>query len=163
MPYTDHFDTTTPSCNHPVAIFAQTKRFPLVWDTLEENGIKLDTWRELLPETLEVKDAKNKEGFIYKPACGRVGEKISIKDACRDNEYNEILKEVKKYPKDYLAQKQFMSKPLIDNEGKEYHVCLGSYTVDGKHAGFYARISSKKRIDSDAADIPVIIKRSKKK
>ena len=158
-----YFDTTTPSCNHPIAIFAQTKRFPLVWDTLEENGIKLDTWRELLPETLEVKDAKNKEGFIYKPACGRVGEKISIKDACRDNEYNEILKEVKKYPKDYLAQKQFMSKPLIDNEGKEYHVCLGSYTVDGKHAGFYARISSKKRIDSDAADIPVIIKRSKKK
>ena len=56
-----------------------------------------------------------------------------------------------------------MSKPLIDNEGKEYHVCLGSYTVDGKHAGFYARISNKKRIDSDAADIPVIIKRSKKK
>ena len=70
---------------------------------------------------------------------------------------------VKKYPKNYLAQKQFMSKPLIDNEGKEYHVCLGSYTVDGKHAGFYARISNKKRIDSDAADIPVIIKRSKKK
>ena len=74
-----YFDTITPSCNHPVAIFAQTKRFPLVWDTLEENGIKLDTWRELLPETLEVKDAKNKEGFIYKPACGRVGEKISKK------------------------------------------------------------------------------------
>ena len=158
-----YFDTITPSCNHPVAIFAQTKRFPLVWDTLEENGIKLDTWRELLPETLEVKDAKGLEGFIYKPACGRVGEKISIKEACRDDEYEKILKEVKKYPKDYLAQKQFMSKPLIDNDGKEFHVCLGSYTVDGKHAGFYARISSKKRIDSDAADIPVIIKRSKKK
>ena len=158
-----YFDTETPSCNHPVAIFAQTKRFPLVWDTLEQNGIKLDTWRQLLPETIEVKQAKGREGFIYKPACGRVGEKISIKDAIQIEEYNEILKEVKWHPKDYLAQKQFISKPLIDQEGKEFHVCLGSYTVDGKHAGFYARISPKRRIDSDAADIPVIIKRSKKK
>ena len=34
-----YFDTVTPSCNHPVAIFAQTKRFPLIWDILEKNGI----------------------------------------------------------------------------------------------------------------------------
>lgn len=73
-----YFDTITPSCNHPIAIFAQTKRFPLVWYSLEKLGVNLSTWRELLPETLEVKDVRNKEGFIYKPACGRVGENISI-------------------------------------------------------------------------------------
>ena len=127
----EYFDTVTPSCNHPVAIFAQTKRFPLIWDILEKNGIKLSTWKELLPETVEVKDAKNKEGFIFKPACGRVGEKISIKEACKDNEYDEILKDVKKHPKEYLAQKKFISRPVIDENGNEFHVCLGSYTVDG--------------------------------
>lgn len=157
-----YFDTITPSCNHPVAIFAQTKRFPLIWNELEKNGIDLTTWRQLLPDTIEVKDAKNKEGYIFKPACGRVGESISIKEACRDNEYQEILKDVKKHPKQYLAQKQFISKPLKSAEGKEYHVCLGSYTVDGKHAGYYARISDKPRIDSNAADIPVLIERSEK-
>ena len=73
-----YFDTTTVSCNHPIAIFAQTKRFPFVWDMLEEKGIPMSTWRELLPTTLEVKDAKGKEGYIYKPAYGRVGEKISL-------------------------------------------------------------------------------------
>ena len=155
-----YFDTITPSCNHPVAIFAQTKRFPLIWNTLEKNGINLSTWRELLPETIEVKEAKNKEGYIYKPACGRVGEKISIKEACQDNEYQEILADVKKHPKEYLAQKKFISKPLVDENGNEFHVCLGSYTVDGKHAGYYARISSTPRIDSNAADIPVLIERS---
>ena len=155
-----YFDTITPSCNHPVAIFAQTKRFPLIWDALEKQGIELSTWRKLLPETIEVKYAKNIEGFIYKPACGRVGEKISIKEACKDNEYNEILKDVKKHPKEYLAQKKFISKPVIDEKGNEYHVCLGSYTVDGKHAGYYARISNTPRIDSNAADIPVLIERS---
>ena len=155
-----YFTTITPSCNHPIAIFAQTKRFPLIWDELEKNGIKLSVWKKLLPETIEVKQVKDREGFIFKPACGRVGENISIKEACKDNEYNEILKDVKKHPKEYLAQKKFISKPVKDENGNEFHVCLGSYTVDGKHGGYYARISNTPRIDSNAADIPVLIEGS---
>ena len=155
-----YFDTITPSCNHPVAIYAQTKRFPLVWDVMEQQGISMDTWRKLLPETVEVKDAKGKEGFIYKPACGRVGEKISIEEACRGDEYQKILADVKKHPKKYLAQKRFHSKPLLGENGEQFHVCLGSYSVDGKHGGYYARISDTPRIDSNAADIPVLIEGS---
>lgn len=152
-----YFDTTTVSCNHPIAIFAQTKRFPLVWDTLEQKGISMSTWRELLPDTIEVKGAKGKDGYIYKPACGRVGEKISIKEACAEGEYQKIISDVKRHPKKYLAQKKFNSKPLAGENGESFHVCLGSYTVDGKHAGYYARISESPRIDSNAADIPVLI------
>ena len=152
-----YFDTTTISCNHPIAIFAQTKRFPLVWDVLEKNGIPMSAWRELLPKTLEVKEAKGKEGYIYKPACGRVGEKISIKEACREDEYKKIIADVKRHPKKYLAQERFHSKPLEGMNGESFHVCLGSYTVDGGHAGYYARISETPRIDSNAADIPVLI------
>lgn len=151
------FNTTTPSCNHPIAIYAQTKRFPLIWKALEEAGIKLETWKKLLPETIEVKKLNKKEGYIFKPACGRVGEKISIKEACDENEYKQILKDVKKHPRKYLAQKQFISRPLLGINNEEFHVCLGSYTVNGKHAGFYARISKTPRIDSNAADIPVLI------
>lgn len=152
-----YFDTTTISCNHPVAMYAQTKRFPFVWDVLEQKGIDMSTWRKLLPDTLEVKDAKGKEGYIYKPACGRVGEKISIEEACEGTEYKDILKEVKQHPKHFLAQKKFISRPLKGQNGEEFHVCLGSYCVDGKHAGYYARISDVPRIDSNAADIPVLI------
>ncbi len=152
-----YFDTITPSCNHPVAIFAQTKRFPLVWDVLEKNGIKLDTWRKLLPDTIEVKDVKVKDGYIFKPACGRVGEKISIKEACIGDEYKKILDDVRKHPKQFLAQKKFKSKPVIGDDGTKFHVCLGSYSVDGIHGGYYARISNLPRIDSNAADIPVLI------
>lgn len=154
-----YFDTTTVSCNHPIAMFAQTKRFPLIWDELEKNGISMSTWKKLLPDTVEVKSAKGKEGYIYKPACGRVGEKISIKEACQDYEYRNILRDVKWHPKKYLAQKRFQSKPLIGVNGEPFHVCLGSYTIDGKHAGYYARISELPRIDSNAADIPVLIER----
>lgn len=157
-----YFNTETPSCNHPIAIFAQTKRFPFVWPNLEKEGIKLSTWKELLPDTIEVKDMKNKTGYIYKPVNGRVGEKISIKEAIKEEEYKKILSDVKKHPKQYVAQKKFQSKPLISEEGNTFHVCIGSYSVDGNHAGYYARISNTPRIDSNAADIPVLIERSKK-
>lgn len=155
-----YFDTTTVSCNHPVAVYAQTKRFPFVWDVLEKNGISMATWRKLLPKTIEVRDAKGKEGYIYKPAYGRVGEKISIEEACIGDEYKKIINDVKKHPKKYIAQKRFDSKVLNGENGEKYHVCLGSYTVEGKHAGYYARISKSPRIDSNAADIPVLIERN---
>lgn len=154
-----YFDTTTCSCNHPIAIFAQTKRFPFVWNVLEANGISMSTWRELLPETITVKEAKGKDGYIYKPVYGRVGEMIGIKEACEADEYKQILREVKLTPKNYLAQKKFISKPLVGENGRQFHVCIGSYTVDTKHAGYYARISDTPRIDSNAADIPVLIEK----
>ena len=154
-----YFNTNTISCNHPISIYAQSKRFPFVWEDLEKVGISMKTWKKLLPETIEVKDLGDKEGFIYKPVYGRVGEKISIKEACKDDEYEKILKDVKKHQKQYLAQKRFNSKPLKSEDGKEYHICLGSYTIEGNHAGYYARMSSSPRIDSYAADIPVLIEK----
>ncbi len=154
-----YFDTITKSCNHPIAIYAQSKRFPFVWDDLEKAGIKMKTWKSLLPKTIEVKDMRLQDDFIYKPVYGRVGEKISIKEACKGDEYFRILKDVKKHPKEYLAQKRFKSLPIEDEDGVKYHICLGSYMIDDVHAGYYARISLQPRIDSYAADIPVLIEK----
>jgi glutathionylspermidine synthase len=117
----------------------------------------LPTWRELLPPTRTVKDAENETGFMYKPVYGRTGEGIAIKEACSEDEYRKIMKDVKKHPKRYVTQKRFDSRPLISEDGSRFHVCLGSYGVDGKAAGYYARISETPRIDSGAADIPVLI------
>jgi len=154
-----YFKTTTISCNHPIAIYAQSKRFPLVWKDLEKANIHMETWRSLLPETLEVKNLGQRQGFIYKPVYGRVGERISIKEACKGDEYKKIIQDVKKHPKQYLAQKKFESLPLKGDNKEEYHVCLGSYIIEGEHAGYYARISEYPRIDSYAADIPVLIEK----
>ena len=154
-----YFNTTTISCNHPIAIYAQSKRFPFVWNELEKVDIKMETWKSLLPETIEINDIGQKQGFIYKPIYGRVGERISIKEACKGDEYDKIIKDVKKHPKQYLAQKRFESLPLKGENGEEYHICLGSYIIEGEHAGYYARISEYPRIDSYAADIPVLIEK----
>ena len=152
-----YFSSLTKSCNHPISIYAQSKRFPFVWDDLEKAGINMKTWRSLIPETFEVKNTILKDGYIYKPVYGRVGEKISIKEACKDDEYEKILKDVKKHPKQYLIQKKFESNPLKTKDGKQYHICIGSYTIEGEHAGYYARMSQYPRIDSYAEDIPVLV------
>ena len=154
-----YFNTITKSCNHPISIYAQSKRFPFVWNDLEKAGISMSTWKKLLPETFEVKKFLLKEGYIYKPVYGRVGERISIKEACRGDEYEKILRDVKKHPKQYLLQKDFKSKAILTDDGKKYHICLGSYTIEGKYAGYYARMSQYPRIDSYAEDIPVLIEK----
>ena len=154
-----YFNTVTKSCNHPISIYAQSKRFPFVWNDLEKAGISMSTWKKLLPETFEVKKFLLKEGYIYKPVYGRVGERISIKEACKGDEYEKILRDVKKHPQQYLLQKYFKSKAIITNDGNKYHICLGSYTIEGKHAGYYARMSLYPRIDSYAEDIPVLIEK----
>lgn len=156
-----YFNTATPSINHPVSLYAQTKRFPFMWEILETNGIDMSTWKKLLPHTVKVTkeycDEKSLEEYIFKPAYGRVGEKISIKEACRGDEFKKIIKDVKRHPGKYIAQKKFNSMPLVTEEGEEFHVCIGSFSVDDDHAGFYARISNLPRIDSHAADIPVLV------
>ena len=154
-----YFKNVTKSCNHPISIYAQSKKFPLIWDDLEKAGISMRTWKKLLPETVEVRKLGLREGFIYKPIYGRVGERISIKEACKGDEYQKILKDVKKHPNQYLAQKKFQSKPLKTEDGKEYHICLGSYMIEEEHAGYYARISQYPIIDSYAEDIPVLIEK----
>ena len=72
------------------------------------------------------------------------------------------MKDVKKHPKRYVSQKRFNSRALIGDDGESFHVCLGSFCVNGKAAGYYARISKTPRIDSTAADIPVLIERNEK-
>ncbi len=130
-----YFDTTTVSCNHPIAIYAQTKRFPFVWDILTRKTESVCLSGEACFLTRgRCRDAREKEGYIFKPAYGRVGEKIGIPEACSGEEYRELLAEVKRSPKKFLAQKRFQSRPLEGKNGEAFHLCLGSYTVDGAHA-----------------------------
>jgi len=150
-----YYNCITPSCNHPIAILTQSKRLPLVWNEL---GCNIQTWRQLLPETKNPKEVDVKdENWIFKPALGRVGEGISIREAAKKEEMQQIMKAVKAYPQDWVAQRKFKSVPLLSQDGIEYHLCVGAFTVDGKGAGLYARISPYPRIDGRARDIPVLI------
>ena len=143
--WTGYYDCEIPSCNHPVAIFAQSKRLPLIWDKL---NIEIPAWRKLLPETKDPKSVtpQDKE-WLYKPALGRVGEGITFRD-------EKLEKIIRRYSTDWIAQQMFKSQPL-----ESYHLCVGVFTVNGKRAGFYGRVSPYSVIDSRAKDIPILIGR----
>jgi glutathionylspermidine synthase len=156
-----YFDSETPACNHPISILAQSKRLPLIWDNL---GVEIPMWKKLLPLTCDPKSIKVRGyNYIYKPALGRVGEGISIKEAISKDELSKIEKSVCKHPEDWAAQKMFMSQPLISSDGESYHLCIGVFTVNGNNAGFYGRISPYPRIDANAKDIPVLVLKEEKK
>ena len=152
--WSGYYDTQTVSCNHPVAIYAQSKRLPLVWDEL---GVDIPAWKKLLPETRDPRSKHLTPDFIFKPALGRVGEGISIKEAISPKEFAAINKAARRSPLDWLAQRRFESVPLIAEDGTAYHLCIGVFTVDGKAAGFYGRISPYPRIDANAKDIPLLV------
>lgn len=149
------YDCTTPSCNHPVAILTQPKRLPLVWDKL---NVDVTTWKKLLPQTINPKSVDpDDESWIFKPSLGRVGEGISIKEAVSEKELRSIKKSVKRHPNNWIAQQKFISQPIVTNDYQTHHVCIGVFTVNGKSAGFYGRISPFSRIDGRAKDIPILV------
>ena len=141
-------------------MLTQSKRLPLVWNEL---GVDVSNWKMLLPETKEPKTiSKNQEGWIYKPAFGRVGNGISIKGAVSEKERLKIEKAARRQKRLWAAQHMFNSIPIESQSGEKFHICLGVFTVDGKAAGFYARLSENARIDENAQDVPVLIDRKVK-
>ena len=150
-----YFTTNVTSCNHPISLYSQSKRLPLIWDDI---GLDLPTWRQLLPKTTAPRlDNFFESDWVYKPAMSRVGDGISIREAISDKEYKDIIKQVKKKPQNWVSQKKFTSVPIVDEIGDEYHVCIGVFTVNGKSAGFYGRLSKLSRVDDKAIDVPILI------
>jgi len=153
--WSGYFDCGIPCCNHPAAMLTQSKRLPLVWDEL---GVCIPNWKTLLEETKEPRSIKKGlDGWIYKPAFGRVGAGISIKGAVSEKECRKIEKAARSQRKGWVAQRMFRSVPVISPDGKSYHVCIGVFTVDGRAAGFYARLSGAALINESAQDVPVLI------
>jgi len=154
-----YFRTTQiPLSNPGTAIVIQTKRFPLVWNQL---GADLSTWRKFLPATGEVSgDACFEESIVLKPALGRVGEGIGIRGVTEEKEFSRIVQEAKRNSHQWVAQKRFTIVPL-DCEARRKFCCIGVFTIGGKAAGFYGRVSDSPIIGQNAQDAAVLVESEK--
>jgi len=146
-----------PQCNPTVALITQAKRFPLVWDALET---QLPTWRSLLPETRDPRQVNNlkDKSWVFKPALGRMGERIGIWGVTETESWLKIQRNVQQHPEKWVAQRQFKPIPLLTVDGYLYP-CIGVYTINGLAAGAYGRLSRKPLTDSTAQDIAVLTQR----
>jgi glutathionylspermidine synthase len=141
--------------NPGFAIVLQTKRFPLVWDELRT---ELRTWRELLPETREPSEtsASVDDSWVLKPALGRVGEGIGIREITPSEQFQKIVRDARRHPREWVAQRRFHILPVLTESGEVYP-CIGVYTIGGKAAGFYGRTAVQPIITQHAQDAAVLI------
>lgn len=150
------FSHTVPAANHASAVVTQSKRLPLVWDQL---GVEVPSWKKFLPETKEASVAlKDKSNlWILKPAFGRVGEGVTVPQTMSAKEFSKIRWGARVFSRDWLSQRLFIAKELLNSSGIAQYLCVGVFVVNGKACGFYGRVADKPRISLQAQDIPVLI------
>jgi glutathionylspermidine synthase len=154
--WTSFFEcTSTPVSNPGTALLTQSKRFPLAWDHLHT---PMPTWRARLPETRDPRDVRwqGNDGWVLKPALGRVGEDVGIAGVTPPAEWARIARDARRHPSYWVAQRRFAATPLRIGETDRYPG-VGVYTVDGRVAGAYGRIAERPLIDARARDAAVLI------
>jgi glutathionylspermidine synthase len=144
----------TPVSNPGTAILTQSKRLPLVWDELRT---PLPTWRRMLPDTRDPRSVPwaRSDDWIVKPALGRVGEGVGMAGLVDAKEMRRIARSVRWWPGSWIAQRRFETLP-VEMGGERRFPCLGVYTVDGRVAGAYARLSATPLVDARAVDAALL-------
>lgn len=143
-------------CNPGSAILLQSKRFPLIWKKLNTG---LNTWRRLLPTTVEPREISedNHGEWVIKPAFGRVGEDVGMKDVTSEAELRKLWRSARWHSRRWIAQQRFQTLPLPTEEGNVYP-CFGVFTVNAKFAGIYGRAGRTPLINQEAQDVAVLVR-----
>lgn len=145
----------TPVTNPAAAIFAESKRFPLVWDEL---SMRLPTWRRLLPGTRDPRDApwRGDDSWILKTAFCNTGDAVMTRGVTPSRRWRRATWEATLRPGRWIAQRRF--EPVrIDTPLGAAFPCIGVYVVNGRTAGIYGRITTKHFIDYAAVDVAVLV------
>lgn len=140
-------------CNPVTTILTQSKRFPLLWTRLRSS---CDSWKAHLPEAREPTGKPLGAGWVYKPALGHEGFGVSIEGVTPPESMARVLKEVRRSPEEWVAQRRFEFLPIDTPDGPRY-ACLGVHIVDGSAAGAYARVSERPIIDDKAQEAVVLM------
>jgi hypothetical protein len=153
----------TPVVNPGSAVVVESKRFPLVWDALRT---RLPTWRMLLPETRDPRDAPWRAddddggggGWLLKSAFCNTGDQVCAPGWVDVRHWRSAAREARWFPWNWAAQRRFDAVPLETPDGPMFP-CLGVYTVNGRAAGIYGRLSRGPVVDYAAVDVAVLLTR----
>ena len=105
--------------------------------------------------TVDPRGMPDREEWVIKPAFGRVGEDVAMKDVSSDSEFRKLWRSAKWHSRNWIAQRRFETLPLQTEEGTVYP-CCGVFTVNEKFAGIYGRTSRTPLINHEAQDVAVL-------
>jgi len=148
-------DGKTPVTNPAASLFAESKRFPLVWDALPE---PLTTWRRLLPETRDPRDApwRSDDGWLLKSAFCNTGDAVMTRGITPPAQWRRAAWEATWRPSGWVAQRRFEPVRIETPIGAAFP-CVGIYTVNARAAGIYGRLTTRHVIDYAAVDVAVLV------
>lgn len=149
-----------PATNPTSALLPQSKRFPLVWDRMKT---PLSAWRRLMPETTDPRRVKNlqAEDWVLKPIFGRAGDGIAMRGVTPEKKWAETCREARRASNSWIAQRRFQTLP-VRSGSQDWYPCIGVYTVGGRAAGIYGRISKTPLTDETAKEVAVLISNKEK-
>lgn len=150
-------ETETVFANPASALLTESKRFPLSWDALT---VSLATWRRLLPESRDPRQApwRRDDGWVLKTAYCNTGDSVVTRSWISPRQWRSIERIVRLFPGRWVAQRAFHALPLGTPWGEMYP-CVGVFTVGGRAAGAYVRLSHGPVIDYRAVDVAMLIER----
>jgi glutathionylspermidine synthase len=148
-------NSQTPLCNPASALLTQSKRWPLVRNTL---GLPLPTWTRYLPESRDPRevDWQSDPDWVVKPALGRVGDSIGLHGVTTEREWKTIRRSLRWNAGDWIIQRRFVPVPFVV-DGRDWHACLGVYTINGRAAGIYGRVAPQPLINHLAREVAVLV------
>jgi hypothetical protein len=149
----------TPVGNPGSSVITESKRFPLVCDTLHT---QLPTWRALLPETCDPRECawRNDDSWLLKASMSNTGDEVCIRELMKPRDWQRLHWDVWLRPSRWLAQRRFQSEPIETPMGS-MHVCLGVYSINEKVAGIYGRLANRPLVDYSAVDVAVLVDNTK--
>lgn len=146
---------STPVSNPGSALLIESKRFPIVW---RELTVPLPTWRTLLPETRGPRevDWAHDDRWLLKAAYCNNGDEVAIRSCLQRAQWRKAAGRARWNPGGWVAQRRFEGVPVPTPLGP-MHPCIGVYTVDGRAAGIYGRMTGGAVIDYSAVDVAVLV------
>jgi hypothetical protein len=95
--------------------------------------------------------------WVLKRAFGRVGDEVYVGPLCSDSEWAVLVAEVLELcaqGQSWVAQR-FVPQRAIPTPWGDRFVTLGAYVLDGRFAGYFARITPQSHVSHDALCVPV--------
>ncbi|HEX8793082.1 MAG TPA: hypothetical protein VF765_19190, partial [Polyangiaceae bacterium] len=142
----------------PGHIFAQSKlAFARAW---AHGGTS-----EAIPDTHELTETDRdaivgaRAAWVVKRSMGRVGDQVFVGDLFRDDEWGPVVDHARACAakgERWIAQRFVRQRPLPTPWGDRF-VTLGAYVLDGRFAGYFARITPRSHVSHDALCVPVFV------
>jgi hypothetical protein len=116
-----------------------------------------------LPETHEVTEVardevvRHRAAWVVKRAMGRVGDEVFVGELVRDDDWAPLVDAVRARAargESWIAQRFVRQRPVPTPWGDRL-VTLGAYVMDGRFAGYFARITPQSHVSHDALCVPV--------